>query len=63
MTFYVMDINDFDTIHRVRSEFFPERPFPASAMVQISRLVDARYLIEADAVAVIPSTTTSGAAQ
>lgn len=60
MTFYVRDIGDFDVIHRVRAEFFPHEPFPASAMVQVTGLVDSRYLIEADAIAVVPDRLIAG---
>jgi enamine deaminase RidA (YjgF/YER057c/UK114 family) len=37
----------------VRREFFPTDP-PASTMVEVSRLVDERSLIEISAIAVIP---------
>lgn len=50
---HVTDIEQFDTIHRVRREFFPEEP-PTSTMVQVSRLVDERSLIEMTAVAALP---------
>lgn len=49
VTVYVKDIEQFDDIHAVRAEFFPEGP-PASTMVQIVRLVDERSLIEMNAV-------------
>ncbi len=42
----------FQKIHAVRREFFPSEP-PASTMVQVSGLVDERYLIEINAIAVI----------
>ena len=42
----------FQKIHAVRREFFPKEP-PASTMVQVSGLVDPRYLIEINAIAVI----------
>jgi len=42
----------FQKIHAVRREFFPVDP-PASTMVEVSRLVDERYLIEINAIAVI----------
>ena len=50
VTVFVRDIDEFDTIHRVRREFF-KPPYPASTMVQIERLVDPRSLIEIEAVA------------
>lgn len=50
VTVFVRGIDEFDTIHRVRREFFTP-PYPASTMVQIERLVDSRSLIEIEAVA------------
>ncbi len=50
---HVVDIGEFDTIHRVRREFFPENP-PSSTMVEVSRLVDERSLIEITAIAALP---------
>jgi 2-iminobutanoate/2-iminopropanoate deaminase len=52
---YVRDIDEFDAIHAVRRRFFT-KPYPASTMVQVSRLVDDRSLIEIDAIAVVPGT-------
>lgn len=54
VTVFVRDINQFDTIHAVRRRFFSE-PYPASSMVEVSRLVDPRSLIEIEAVAVLPT--------
>ena len=42
----------FAQIHAVRREFFPTDP-PASTMVEVTRLVDERYLIEINAIAVL----------
>jgi enamine deaminase RidA (YjgF/YER057c/UK114 family) len=42
----------FAQIHAVRREFFPVDP-PSSTMVEVTRLVDERYLIEINAIAVI----------
>lgn len=50
---YTVDITHFSAIHEVRREFFPVNP-PASTMVQVSRLVDERSLIEINAIAVLP---------
>ena len=52
VTVYVVDIAGFDRIHAVRREYFPTDP-PASAMVEVSRLVDPRCLIEISAIAVL----------
>jgi enamine deaminase RidA (YjgF/YER057c/UK114 family) len=49
---FVLDIDQFDTIHAVRREYFPSEP-PASTMVQVQRLVDKRMLIEINAIAVL----------
>ncbi|MBI2528683.1 MAG: hypothetical protein HYV93_22205 [Candidatus Rokubacteria bacterium] len=41
-------------IHEVRGQYF-RRPYPASTLVEVKRLVKAEYLIEIDAVAVVPA--------
>jgi 2-iminobutanoate/2-iminopropanoate deaminase len=50
---YVKDMAGFDTILRVRREYFPDPP-PASTMVAISGFTHPDYLIEMNAIAVIP---------
>lgn len=50
---YLVDMEDYPIVHRVRSEFFGEEP-PASTCVQVSRLYDTRQLIEIEATALIP---------
>jgi 2-iminobutanoate/2-iminopropanoate deaminase len=50
---YVRDITQFAAIHEVRRHFFPDNP-PVSTMVEVTRLVDDRSLIEINAIAVIP---------
>jgi enamine deaminase RidA (YjgF/YER057c/UK114 family) len=55
VTVHVTDITEFDAIHAVRREFFPVEP-PTSTMVQVSRLVDARSMIEITAVAAVTAT-------
>lgn len=50
---FVRDIDDFSIIHEVRKEYFTE-PYPASTMVQVSRMVDNRSLIEIEAMACRP---------
>ncbi|GGM23772.1 MULTISPECIES: RidA family protein [Micromonospora] len=49
---YVRDIGHFDTIHRVRRQYFTGPP-PASTMVEVSRFVHPDYLIEINAIAVL----------
>lgn len=53
VTIYVMDMALLMEIHAVRSEFFTA-PYPASTLVQVAALVRPEYLIEIEAVAVIP---------
>ena len=50
---YVADMAHFEAIHRVRREYFRSPP-PASTMVQVSGFVSPDYLIEINAIAVIP---------
>jgi len=50
---YIKDMGNFDIIHKVRREYF-KAPLPASTMVQISGFVSPDYLIEINAIAVIP---------
>jgi len=52
VTVYIRNMEDFAAIHEVRRRYFTQ-PYPASTMVEVSRLVDNRLLIEIDAVAVI----------
>ncbi len=51
---YVRRIQDWPTIEGVWREFLSE-PWPASTLVEISRLSDERQLIETDAIAVAPA--------
>ena len=53
VTIFVTDMTHLMDIHAVRAEFFPP-PYPASTLVQVSALVRPEYLIEIEAVAVIP---------
>ena len=53
VTVFVTDMSMLDEIHRVRSEYFTP-PYPASSLVQVVSLVRPDYLIEIEAVAVIP---------
>jgi reactive intermediate/imine deaminase len=54
VTVYVTDMSGLATIHEVRGRYF-RRPYPASTLVEVKRLVRPEYLIEIDAVAVIPA--------
>ncbi len=50
---YVRNVEHFDTIHKVRAEYF-KPPLPASTMVEVTKLVSPDYLIEINAIAVLP---------
>lgn len=52
VTVFVTDVTEFDAIHKERRAWFKSIP-PASAMVQISRLVDEKCLIEISAIAAL----------
>jgi len=51
-TVYVTDLKYFKKIHEVRAQYF-KGDFPASTLVQVSRLVNEDCMIEIDAVAVL----------
>jgi 2-iminobutanoate/2-iminopropanoate deaminase len=50
---YVRNMEQFDTIHKVRREYF-KPPLPASTMVEIVKMTHPDYLIEMNAIAVVP---------
>ncbi len=50
---FVRNIEHFDKIHAVRREYF-KAPLPASTMVEVTKMVSPEYLIEINAIAVIP---------
>jgi len=50
---YIRNMEHFDIIHKVRREYFNE-PLPASTMVEIVKMTSPEYLIEINAIAVIP---------
>ena len=52
VTVFVTDMRGLAAIHEVRRKFF-KPPYPASTLVEIKSLVDPRYLIEINAIAVI----------
>jgi 2-iminobutanoate/2-iminopropanoate deaminase len=51
---YIRNMEDFEAIHAVRREFFTGEP-PASTMVEVSKFVNKDYLIEINAIAVLPA--------
>ena len=50
---YVRNMEHFDAIHKVRREYF-KPPAPASTMVEVTKMVHPDYLIEINAIAVLP---------
>ena len=50
---FVRNMEHFDTIHKVRREYFTA-PGPASTMVEINKMTSPEYLIEINAIAVLP---------
>jgi 2-iminobutanoate/2-iminopropanoate deaminase len=52
VTVFIRDMELFDEIHEVRKRYFSP-PYPASSMVEVSRLVSPEHLIEIEAVAAI----------
>lgn len=52
MTIYIRDMAQFHQIHSVRAEFF-SKPYPACAMLEVSRMVDPATLIEIESIAVL----------
>ena len=52
---YVRNMEHFDAIHKVQREYFAP-PLPASTMVEVTKMVSPDYLIEINAIAVVPET-------
>ena len=50
---YVRNMEHFEAIHKVRREYF-HAPAPASTMVEVTKMVHPDYLIEINAIAVLP---------
>ena len=50
---YIRNMEQFAAIHKVRREYFRE-PLPASTMVEVVKMTHPDYLIEINAIAVIP---------
>ena len=51
---YVRNMEQFPAIHQVRRQYFPDPP-PASTMVEVSKFTHPDYLIEMNAIAVLPA--------
>jgi len=52
VTVFVTDLSHFKEIHEVRAKYF-KKDYPASTLVQVSRLVHEDMLIEIEAIAVL----------
>lgn len=52
LTVFMRDLTQAAHVREIRQQYF-SRPYPASTLVEISRLADERFLIEIEAVAVI----------
>ncbi|HJU20009.1 MAG TPA: RidA family protein [Stellaceae bacterium] len=50
---FIRNMEHFDVIHKVRGEYFQE-PLPASTMVEVVKMTSPDFLIEINAIAVIP---------
>ena len=58
LTTYLTDIQqDADAYREVRASFLNKSALPASTLLQVTRLADPAYLIEVDAVAILPPST------
>jgi reactive intermediate/imine deaminase len=53
---FVRNIEHFERIHKVRREYFKSPP-PASTMVEVTKMVSPDYLIEINAIALVPHRT------
>ena len=51
---YVRNMEHFERIHKIRREYFTGIP-PASTMVEVTKFVSPDYLIEINAIAVLPN--------
>ncbi len=52
LTVFMKDLSQSGPVREIRQQYF-SRPFPASTLVEISRLADERFLIEIEAIAVV----------
>jgi reactive intermediate/imine deaminase len=50
---YVRNMEHFEAIHKVRGQYF-RPPLPASTMVEVTKMTSPDYLIEINAIAVLP---------
>jgi 2-iminobutanoate/2-iminopropanoate deaminase len=52
LTVFMKDLTQAAVVREVRQQYF-RRPYPASTLVEVSRLADERFLIEIEAIAVV----------
>lgn len=62
VTIMVTDMANLDTVIRLRGEYFSE-PYPADTLLQVAGLAQPDWLVEIDAVAVAPTSTSSATTQ
>ena len=53
VTVFLRDIDHYQAVNNVRQQFFPAPP-PASTLVEVSRFVNDDYLVEINAIAIVP---------
>jgi 2-iminobutanoate/2-iminopropanoate deaminase len=53
VTVFLRNIDDYQAVNSVRQQFFPAPP-PASTLVEVSRFVNDDYLVEINAIAIVP---------
>ncbi|RFU42659.1 RidA family protein [Actinomadura logoneensis] len=52
--YYLRDATGVGVVREVRAEFVPEHITPAATLVEVARLVREEFLVEIDAMAVVP---------
>ena len=53
LTYYLVNLDDFAVLDRVRRDYLAGPPYPASTAVEVSRLLDPAWLLEVSALAVL----------
>ena len=54
LTYYLVDLDDFSTLDRVRRDYLIGPPYPASTAVEVPASSTASWLLEVSAIAVLP---------
>ncbi|TDQ53698.1 RidA family protein [Actinorugispora endophytica] len=57
LTYYLRHIADLPALRAVLAERLVHHPRPAATLIEVSGLLDSRYLLEIDAVATLPQRT------